>query len=57
MHTLEVSPQGGTIVNDCVKYKVPFGRLTNRLFVERDLIRIFRYRNDATQKALRSKSS
>ena len=53
MHTLEISPYGGTIVNDCVKYKVPFGRLTNRLFVERDLLRIFRYRNYATQKALR----
>jgi ligand-binding SRPBCC domain-containing protein len=57
MHTLEVCPQGGTIVNDFVKYKVPFGRLTNRLFVARDLLRIFRYRNYATQKALRSKSS
>jgi ligand-binding SRPBCC domain-containing protein len=53
MHTLEISPYGGTIVNDCVKYKVPFGRLTNRLFVARDLLRIFRYRNYATQKALR----
>jgi ligand-binding SRPBCC domain-containing protein len=53
MHTLEISPYGGTIVNDCVKYKVPFGRLTTRLFVARDLLRIFRYRNYATQKALR----
>ncbi len=53
MHTLEISPYGGTIVNECVKYKVPFGRLTNRLFVARDLLRIFRYRNYATQKALR----
>jgi ligand-binding SRPBCC domain-containing protein len=53
MHTLEISPYGGTIVNDFVKYKVPFGRLTNRLFVARDLLRIFRYRNYATQKALR----
>ena len=52
MHTLDVSPDGQTIVNDYVKYKVPFGRLTNRLFVARDLRRIFRYRNDATQKAL-----
>jgi len=44
-------------VNDCVKYKVPFGRLTNRLFVARDLLKIFKYRNDATQKALGSKFS
>lgn len=57
MHTLEISPEGGTIVNDCVKYKVPFGRLTNRLFVARDLLKIFKYRNEATQKALGSKSS
>jgi len=53
MHTLDISSNGHTIVNDYVKYKVPFGMLTNRLFVARDLRTIFRYRNDATQKALR----
>jgi ligand-binding SRPBCC domain-containing protein len=52
-HTLDISPNGHTIVNDYVKYKVPFGRVTNRLFVARDLKRIFRYRNLATKKALR----
>jgi len=56
MHTLDISPDGHTIVNDYVKYKAPFGRLTNRLFVTRDLLKIFRYRNDATQKALRLES-
>lgn len=56
MHTLDISPDGHTIVNDYVKYKAPFGRLTNRLFVTRDLLKIFTYRNDATQKALRLES-
>ena len=35
---------GGTWVGDNVRYGVPFGALVHRLFVRRDVRRIFRYR-------------
>ena len=45
VHTFEATDTG-TIVRDRVKYRVPMGRLINRLFVEKDLVRIFRYRQE-----------
>src|SRR6056297_2517326 len=33
--------EGGTLVKDCVKYGVPGGRIIHKLFVEKDLIKIF----------------
>ena len=38
---------GGTLMTDTVRYRVPGGRLVNRLFVQRDVTRIFRYRLEA----------
>jgi ligand-binding SRPBCC domain-containing protein len=35
---------GGTLVSDTVDYRVPGGRLINRLFVQPDVERIFRFR-------------
>lgn len=42
-HTFE-EVEGGTLVTDRVKYRVPGGRLINFLFVQHDLKRIFEYR-------------
>jgi ligand-binding SRPBCC domain-containing protein len=42
-HTFEEDGDG-TIVGDHVRYSVPFGALANRLFVRRDVERIFAYR-------------
>lgn len=50
-HTFEES-DGGTLVCDQVKYRVPGGFLINRLFVQRDLLRIFNYRHDQFPKLL-----
>lgn len=36
--------EGGTRVDDLVRYRVPGGRLVERLCVRRDLVRIFEYR-------------
>jgi len=41
---------GGTLVADHVRYAVPGGWLVDRLFVRRDLRRIFAYRTDALRK-------
>ena len=38
---------GGTLMKDTVRYRVPGGALVNTLFVQRDVARIFRYRLDA----------
>jgi ligand-binding SRPBCC domain-containing protein len=35
---------GGTLVSDTVDYRAPGGRLVDRLFVQPDVTRIFRYR-------------
>jgi ligand-binding SRPBCC domain-containing protein len=46
----------GTIVHDEVHYAMPFGRLgelAHPLFVRRDLERIFAYRHQAVEQALR----
>ncbi len=39
------SVSGGTRVEDVVQYKVLGGRIINRLFVQKDVLKIFRYRN------------
>ncbi|MBM80571.1 MAG: CDP-paratose 2-epimerase [Planctomycetaceae bacterium] len=44
-HTFE-ELDGGTLVRDRVEYQVPGGSLTNRLFVQGDLRRIFNYRHN-----------
>ena len=40
------SVEGGTLVKDNVHYIVPFGDWVNRLFVQPDLEKIFRFRHD-----------
>lgn len=45
-HTFE-EIEGGTLVKDCVKYGVPGGRLIHKFFVEKDLIKIFSFRQHA----------
>jgi len=42
-----VEQQGGTLVNDTVRYSVFGGALVNRFFVAPDLERIFKYRHTA----------
>jgi ligand-binding SRPBCC domain-containing protein len=41
--------EGGTQVTDDVRYAVPGGRLTDRLFVRRDVERIFAFRREKLQ--------
>jgi ligand-binding SRPBCC domain-containing protein len=43
-HGFESHHSGGTVVRDTIDYRVPGGRLINRLFVQPDVERIFRYR-------------
>ncbi|MDA1263514.1 MAG: SRPBCC family protein [Planctomycetota bacterium] len=45
-HTFE-EIEGGTRIQDHVAYRAPGGRLVERLFVRRDLERIFDYRAEA----------
>jgi ligand-binding SRPBCC domain-containing protein len=52
-HTFEEIP-GGTRATDRVRYAVPFGRLANQLLVERDLRRVFEYRNRKIQEVFGS---
>lgn len=40
---------GGTLASDSVRYAVPGGWLIERLFVRRDVEKIFRYRRDKLQ--------
>lgn len=47
VHTFEPDGNGGTNMGDLVKYEIPFawlGRVTNALFVRRDVERIFDFR-------------
>jgi ligand-binding SRPBCC domain-containing protein len=49
-HLFEEDGDGATIIHDRVRYAVPLGPLgaiAHRLFVRRDLERIFNYRRDA----------
>jgi ligand-binding SRPBCC domain-containing protein len=53
-HTFE-AVEGGTIVRDTVRYRIGFGLLgdiAHRLFVKRDLERIFDYRREAVPRLL-----
>ncbi|QDT53089.1 hypothetical protein Pan44_11040 [Caulifigura coniformis] len=43
---------GGTVCHDRVEYGVPGGWLANRLFVERDVKRIFEYRREVIPRVL-----
>jgi len=48
-HWFEADGQGGTWMTDRVRYAMPFGplgRLAHRLFVRRDIRRIFDYRRE-----------
>jgi ligand-binding SRPBCC domain-containing protein len=48
-HTFDAL-DGGTLMTDTVRYRVPGGGLVNRLFVERDVAQIFRYRLEALRR-------
>ena len=48
-HTFE-SKNGGALVTDRVRYKVPFDFLVHRYFVQGDLDQIFAFRRQALQK-------
>ncbi len=51
VHTHTFDPvDGGTLMKDTVRYRVPGGALVNRVFVERDVSRIFRYRLEALRR-------
>jgi hypothetical protein len=48
IHEHEFEPRdGGTLVRDRVRYAVPFDFLVHRLFVRRDVARIFAYRTES----------
>ena len=54
-HTFEEDGPGATIIEDRVRYSIPFGplgELADRLLVRRDLKQIFDYRRDAVAREL-----
>lgn len=54
-HLFEQDGEGATIIHDRVRYAIPLGPLgaiAHRLFVRRDLERIFDYRRDAVAERL-----
>lgn len=53
-HTFQ-EQDGGTIVGDRVEYSVPGGRFVDKLFVRRDLQRIFEHRQQALLRVFHSK--
>jgi ligand-binding SRPBCC domain-containing protein len=58
-HTFEEDGPGATIIEDRVRYSIPFGPLgdlADRLLVRRDLRQIFDYRRDAVARELDSVS-
>ena len=58
VHTHEFAAvDGGTLMTDTVRYRVPGGALVNRLLVEPDVTRIFRYRLDALRRHFHSDAS
>ena len=58
VHTHTFRPlAGGTLMDDRVRYRVPGGGVVNRLFVERELRMIFRYRLRALREALACEAS
>jgi ligand-binding SRPBCC domain-containing protein len=55
-HTFEHDGDGATVIHDRVRYEIPLGplgTLAHRLFVRRDLERIFDYRADAVARRLK----
>ncbi|HYQ78170.1 MAG TPA: SRPBCC family protein [Solirubrobacterales bacterium] len=58
-HTFEADGPGATIIEDGVRYSIPFGplgELANRLLVRRDLRKIFDYRRDAVAQAMNGRT-
>jgi len=58
-HSFEADGPEATIIADRVRYSIPFGPLgeiANRLFVQRDLRRIFDYRRDAVTRELSART-
>lgn len=58
-HTFEADSPGATIIEDRIRYAIPFGPLGNladRLLVRRDLRQIFDYRRDAVARELTRRS-
>lgn len=54
-HLFEADGEGATLLHDRVRYSLPLGtlgELAHRLFVRRDVERIFDYRRDAVARAL-----
>jgi ligand-binding SRPBCC domain-containing protein len=54
-HTFEEDGPGATIIEDRVRYAIPFGplgELADRLLVQRDLRQIFDYRRDAVAREM-----
>lgn len=54
-HTFEEDGPGATVIEDRVRYSIPFGplgELADRLLVQRDLRQIFDYRRDAVTREL-----
>lgn len=54
-HTFTDDGEGGTVMGDRVVYRIPLGplgRLAHRLFVARDLKRIFDFRADEIRRRL-----
>ena len=54
-HTFEEDGSGATLIEDRVRYSIPFGplgELAERLLVRRDLRQIFDYRRDAVAREL-----
>jgi ligand-binding SRPBCC domain-containing protein len=54
-HTFEEDGREATIIEDRVRYAIPFGllgELADRLLVQRDLRQIFDYRRDAVARAM-----
>jgi ligand-binding SRPBCC domain-containing protein len=57
-HTHTFTPHdGGTLMADRVQYRVLGGRLVHDLFVQQDLLRIFRYRLDALRGVFECRAS
>lgn len=59
-HTFEEDGPGATIIRDRIRYSIPFGplgRIAERLFVRRDLKRIFDYRGEAVTRELKAAAS
>jgi len=58
-HTFEEDGPGATIIEDRVRYSIPFGPLgefANRVLVRRDLRQIFDYRRDAVAREMASRT-